>query len=155
LTRFIRNEDEFMELVIEELPILLNQTNAGVVVFDSIASMFRSQQDEITRRSGNLFVIAAQLKKLSQQYRVPMVVINQVTTKFVTGPSQERHVPSLGLSWANCVNCSYHLERDDQYSTSDGTQRVSGRRLIVRKSPKLSRLTIPFVIEDRGAVQCR
>ncbi|KAI2501017.1 Rad51 [Fragilaria crotonensis] len=152
LTRFIRNQDEFETFVFHELPRVLGQDNdIAFVAVDSIASMYRaldkSRSNGAVERSGCLFSIAAQIKKLSGHHRVPFVIINQVTTDFKS--SGNSNIPALGLSWANCVNVSYFLSRDE-----------NSPRLVLRerKDAALGRDTSSFKFQRRiriGLSPCR
>eukprot|EP00978_Attheya_sp_CCMP212_P043194 scaffold277823_cov45-Attheya_sp.AAC.3 len=108
LTRYIRNEEEFLALVQNELPQMLRVDNKdddddtlhegnqhkpripiGIIVLDSMAGLFRLPEQAsgntngspfFAQRSGLLFQVAAKLKQLSHQYDVPVVIINQVTS---------------------------------------------------------------------------
>lgn len=100
LTRSVRNEDELLALVRNELPAMLRRGwddeegvedggRIGLVVLDSIAGLFRlpdggAAKDRtgtafFARRSEILFGLSAQLRKLGDQYGVAFVVANQVT----------------------------------------------------------------------------
>jgi DNA-repair protein XRCC3 len=123
LTRSVTNQEDLLCLLREELPQQLKQWQqsggyhpVSVIVLDSIADMFRVGNGEgafedkanLSQRSSLLFEIAAILRKLSDEFRIPIVVINQVSSDF---SSSDSHIPTLGLSWANCVNTSYLLRR--------------------------------------------
>ena len=117
LTRFIRNQDEFELFVFHELHKLLEKDqDIAFIAMDSIASMFRASDGkhslDAAERSGLFFRVAAQLKKLSEHHLVPFLIVNQVTADF---ESKEGNAvrPALGLSWANCVNESYLLSRNE------------------------------------------
>ncbi|CAB9509652.1 KaiC [Seminavis robusta] len=91
------------------------QHPVALVVLDSIADLFRlGNSDEsdvekgaILKRSYLMFELSAILKALSDQYQVPILVINQVTCDL----NRKQNLPALGLSWANCVNTSYVIRR--------------------------------------------
>lgn len=166
LTRFIRNQDEFETFVFHELPRVLGQDNdIAFVAVDSIASMYRaldgSHSKGAVERSGLLFCIAAQIKKLSGHHRVPFVVINQVTTDFKF--SWNSNIPALGLSWANCVNVRYFLSRDEnvpRMALSEVKDSALGlctssfkfhRRIRIAFSPSRGPSAVGFGIDSAGA----
>lgn len=120
----------------------------GIVVIDSIGGLFRNESNENillessssvdnyasgrsskehVRRSGILFYIAAKLKKLSLQYKMHIVTINQVSASFGKCVSGHHVIAALGMAWSNCVNARVLLERKetierfDQQRESPGT----------------------------------
>ena len=146
LTRCIRNEDEFMTFITKELPPMLHEV--GVLVLDSIGGLYRVSQTHPTayaKRSEALFSIAAQLKKLSDCYQVPIVVINQVTTSL----ELDRVIPALGLSWASCVNTSYMLSRQAQERDQ---QTIFARKISLVRSSCNAPVSFSFRIDAGGAV---
>jgi RecA/RadA recombinase len=153
LTRFIRNEDEFKTFLERDLPrMLLTQSNIGAIVLDSIAGLFRVAQTTTTdyaMRSGVLFQVAAQLKRISEMYQLPIVVINQVTSSL----QANRIVPALGVSWANCVNTSYMLSRSEGLQDKQGKQKCTFlRRISLVRSSSLAPFSTCFRIDASGAI---
>lgn len=161
LTRFIRNEDEFLIFITNELPHMLTQSCIGVMVLDSIAGLFRVSQTRHTsttyaKRSGVLFQVAAQLKLLSELHQVPIVVINQVTTSL----EANKVVPALGVSWASCVNTSYMLLRSEgmcvRTVTPESEQRESqpifSRTISLVRSSSVAPLSASFRIDASGVI---
>jgi DNA-repair protein XRCC3 len=167
-TRLIRNQDDFHQFVFQELPELLrNDKDIAFVAMDSIASIFRICEGKLSldaaSRSGKLFSIAAQLKKLSERHRLPMLVVNQVTADF-SSLRGDSVLPALGLSWASCVNESYVVSREEANrcysSTQDSTPQPPGvpfapsqfrRKLECVVSPSRSLSETTFVIDGGGA----
>jgi hypothetical protein len=176
LSRSIYNEEEFHEWLYQQLPDMLSLHNShstdiysstidkaheeriGVIIIDSMAGLFRIPDQKqssswYVRRSGLLFQAAAQLKKLSFQYHVPIVVVNQVSAS-EQGPS----TPALGLSWSHCVNCRYLISRREEYVSSkdDEGQQQQGRTRFIRRiqllfSPQFpSLLDCSFIIDNAG-----
>lgn len=118
LTRAAWNAEQLTQ-VLDELPVLLKSGTVRVLVLDSIADMFRTSEDtDGTRsqqsshhhaaRSAILFGLAARLKKLSDVFDVPVLVINQVALSGVWTK------PALGLSWAHCIDVRYILIRQER-----------------------------------------
>mmetsp|Transcript_26466 Transcript_26466/g.35270 ORF Transcript_26466/g.35270 Transcript_26466/m.35270 type:complete len:344 (+) Transcript_26466:480-1511(+) len=184
LTRFVRNSDEFTELVDVTLPTMLatklQKSNnneggrIGLVVLDSMAGLFRLpenlQQNQkslyFAKRSNILFNCSAKLKKLSHQYNVPIVVVNQVTASFSSSSSNfslqklhmscsmERMMPLLGLSWSNCVNTRFLLTRNEtteNYGKSSSIIRFV-RHAHVLLSSQMPFGTVEFIINAGGGI---
>jgi len=164
LTRTMRNEDEFLNFCMHELPLMLQSSNIRVVVLDSMAGMFRvCSRSCFPKRSFLLFQIATQLKLLSDQYKVPILCINQVTTNINTNTI----VPALGVSWSQCVNTSYRVERSEQQETVQENVRggavnaqqeqssVFVRCITLVRSSSLSPFSVPFRIDASGVVAVR
>eukprot|EP00559_Dactyliosolen_fragilissimus_P006875 CAMPEP_0184870898 /NCGR_PEP_ID=MMETSP0580-20130426/39172_1 /TAXON_ID=1118495 /ORGANISM="Dactyliosolen fragilissimus" /LENGTH=418 /DNA_ID=CAMNT_0027373265 /DNA_START=46 /DNA_END=1299 /DNA_ORIENTATION=- len=132
LTKFVRNEEDFMGFLINELPRTLESTSCtdnpsyfqstknsagriGLIILDSIAGVFRISDEQMlnnqnqfySRRSESMFKVSALLRKLSEMYCVPIVVVNQVTTSFCSPKEESSNhnshnlsmKPALGLSW--------------------------------------------------------
>jgi len=141
LTRIVHNQDDLLELLMGDLPTMLQQYNFRIVVLDSIAGMFRVPETSIAQRSETLFRVASILKKLSAQYNVPVVVVNQVTASF--SAKNDAVLPALGLSWENCVNTSHLLARTE-----------TSRSITVRlSSDLLVGTTRRFAIHSSGPVE--
>ncbi|CAG9771330.1 unnamed protein product [Ceutorhynchus assimilis] len=86
-----------------KLPHILSRKNVGLIILDSIAGIFRNETEnpKYISRSQDFKLIATTLNNLQDQYNCGILVVNQVTDNVVTGLAE----PSLGLSWANNVNC--------------------------------------------------
>jgi hypothetical protein len=174
LSRCIYNEEEFHEWLYHQLPNMLathNNTHAGaqtapvhhssterigLIVIDSMAGLFRISEDQqspswYVQRSGLLFQVAAQLKKLSIQYHVPIVVVNQVTS----GGEHGKTIPALGLTWSHCINARYLISRKEEYFTikdevqQEGRTRFS-RRIQLILSSQWPALECSFMIDHAG-----
>jgi len=190
-TRYVPNTEAFHQLLFSELPQLLlkqqqqqhnaNTDTLGLLVFDSIAGLYRTKEDDninnhdehknkssmyYAKRSQDLFTIAAQLKYISDQFGVAVVVLNQVTATtskitmnggrdaFAPIAAKLSLVPALGLTWSNCVNHRYILTRmeeqrdatvarmgthqDDTISSSGGGATKFVRKIRVYSSPRFS-----------------
>jgi RecA/RadA recombinase len=158
MTRAVVNQDDLFDLLRHEMAALLEQeTDCQVIVLDSVADLFRGLNHEVKAsgggtskkqddknlaadRSATLFSLAAILKQFSDKYHIPIVVLNQVTARISNQPSASSSssfssssavLPALGLSWANCVNTSYILTRQE---TATGTGTAFVRRLSLRLS---------------------
>jgi len=175
LTKTVVNQDDLLDLVCRELPDrLLEEPNVRVVVLDSIADLFRTSEDSsasFATRSAVLFQLAARLKEISCQFRVPIVVVNQVTASISTtanastakatlsswnGTNTSRLLPALGLSWAHCVNQSFLLSRQPQVAPDDtcaDNNTNNCRRIKLHQSSQHPRgQTATFRIQETGVI---
>ena len=166
--RFLRNDEEFLELIGDLLPSWMSdgishplngdRTNKiGVIVFDSIAGIFRVPDTHLkdrttffAKRSGTLFQAAARLKHLSDSFNVPIVVVNQATSSISNHrteilPISNQSMPALGMGWSNCVNERYLLMRTEEAGTGKFIRKA---RLLL--SSRMSSVNVKFKIEDAG-----
>eukprot|EP00980_Cylindrotheca_fusiformis_P004085 scaffold880_cov132-Cylindrotheca_fusiformis.AAC.81 len=120
---WVRNPDDFMDLLEHKLPRLLATHNPSVVVLDGMAALFRTssssslssqQTNWFHDRSATFFQIASRCKALSLRYRVPFLVTNEATSTPIhptaTTTMTTKLEPALGLSWAQCVNTSLFVQ---------------------------------------------
>ena len=157
LSRCIYNEEEFHDWLFHQLPDMLSLHNnahsnkrlpthegrIGIIVIDSMAGLFRISDEGqssswYVRRSGILFQAAAQLKKLSSQYHVPVVVVNQVSGSTT---------PALGLSWSHCINCRYFITRREEYVSTKDEKKQEGRTRFTRRIQLLLSSQWPVLLE--------
>ena len=145
LTHSVRNHDDLFTLLRDDLPLRLQQQRTShpnkqdsnshapsphpvaLIVLDSIADLFRlgngdgavidTNQTAISHRSFLLFEISSILRSLSDQYGIPILVINQVSNDM----NSKSTVPTLGLSWANCTNTSFLVRRQSTYHSDSST----------------------------------
>jgi len=172
----------------KELETKVMESKIGLIVLDSMSGLFRRWEDnhsQIDRpnvkqktnfanhnkysiRSGEFFRTSSRLKWLSENYNVPIVVVNQMTSKL------ENLQPALGLSWSYCINTRFlltrneipeiegnEMENDKKYDTSskkrDGSSRFDRRirlefasHLTLNPSNDLLHNGIEFTIESCG-----
>ncbi|KAL3942382.1 MAG: hypothetical protein SGBAC_003414 [Bacillariaceae sp.] len=152
---WVRNQDDLLHMLRYGLPKLLKEhPSISLVVLDGIATLFRGKDDNCTSywvdRSAKFFQIASQSQKLSFGHQVPFLFTNEATSKLLTNnsgllASTSRLEPALGLSWAQCINSSFFVQRRYQSST---------RVLKCIKSPHMaSNRSAEFAIESRGIVR--
>lgn len=174
-TRIIHNTEEFIDLI-AELPHILkyglnqgngengtnkkNRSNIRLVVLDSIAGLYRMddsvQSDKFfyMKRSEELFGISANLKRISKEFGVYIIITNQVTTTLEGNVSTgvwnpiDGKVPSLGLSWSCCVNERYFLSRKEM-SMGDRTRFVRRLHLLASSHSDQGK-NIEIQIETKG-----
>jgi RAD51-like protein 1 len=119
----------------------------GLVIVDSIASLIRKEYDtrsvkRISDRSCYLVKQATLLKCLAQDYQIPVVVTNHITTRFVPGTCDGQVVASLGNHWSHCINTRLVMEFTDD----------NNRMITVTKSSLCPPISIITRLEDKGLV---
>ena len=130
----VLNEEDLFELLAGKLQkqMARHKGHIKILILDSIADLYRgggAYGGGAVEAKAQLFHIAALLKKLSHQFQVPVLVINQVVAvvqskQNVVGTRlssilplpRDGLKPALGLSWANCVNTSYLTSRKEIFS---------------------------------------
>lgn len=91
------------------------EENVKMIIVDSIASLVRKEFDpnNLVKRQNILSKTAALLKFYSMEFKIPILVVNQVTS---SGGSYV--APALGPLWSHAVNTRLVLEyyKDHPYS---------------------------------------
>jgi hypothetical protein len=121
----VRELADFERIILHFIPALLDMMpDIKLIVIDSIAYNFRSEQDSAVDRAAKLVEIGRVLKSCAARYQLGILLINQVTDNFDQdvflttslshGPSHWIRIaldnfqlwkrPALGLAWSNCVN---------------------------------------------------
>ncbi len=74
-------QEDLWNCIHKRIPVLLGQGKVKLVVIDSIAAIFRCEfgMSETYQRAKRLSSLAAQLLRLSSQYNIPVVCVNQVS----------------------------------------------------------------------------
>ncbi|KAK6180803.1 hypothetical protein SNE40_008789 [Patella caerulea] len=132
-----------------------------LIVIDSIASLVRKEFSttlgrNLTDRTNLLVQEAAILKYLAEVFSIPIVVTNQITTRFGNDNIQDEQTSSSGLedesgyvtaalgnTWSHSVNTRLLL----QYLTP------VTRQVMVAKSPVAPFTTFTYTIESAGIIQ--
>ena len=169
----------------------------GLIILDSLAGLFRipdeglgegsyssnntssrhkheeASKNYYIQRSATFYTIAAQLKRLSERYGVCFVVVNQVTCSLNLGQDSSTIIPSLGLSWSNCVSERYfvhrregaregealashkHAHAQDSDAGSTGTPRKFTRGIKLLTSATWGTHEAKFRIEPMGVILCK
>jgi DNA-repair protein XRCC3 len=120
--------DKLTDIIQSRALPLIRTKNVKLLVIDSIAALFRCELgtlDQSQERANVLHSIASMLKLLSDENKLPILVVNQVTDYFGDGAgallnmgakgTQNRGgvVPSLGLNWANNINMRIMLSKTE------------------------------------------
>lgn len=113
--------DSFSDCVLRQLPLLLATKPVKLVVIDSIAAPFRAGEVEGggVRRAQKIRSIGQQLKYLSSEYKLLVVVLNQATDHPTKGTQ-----PALGMTWSYLINSRLRIEKLG-YDNMIGARRVS------------------------------
>ena len=173
--QWIPNSDELLDTLQTALPRLLNLHNPTIslVVLDGIANLFRLETNH-QKRSNLFFQLSSRCKAISDQFKIPFLIVNAATTKIQNennnpfGNSSSFLEPALGLSWAQCVNSTFFVTRQAGTTTttttttiptttqSNQSTTITVPRRILRcvKSPQVpANAAIEFYIDCRGTVR--
>ncbi|KAJ8951854.1 hypothetical protein NQ318_019830 [Aromia moschata] len=115
------------------LPQLLRVKNIGLLVVDSIAGVFRSENEDVLLRHQG-----AGHEQYSRQF-ARFVCVNQVTENVDLGVTE----PCLGLAWGNNVTCRFGITRYDHNPL---------REFEVVFAPDLPNRKCSFAITEEGIV---
>ncbi|URE07811.1 DNA repair protein Rad51 [Musa troglodytarum] len=121
----------YLEKFLEE------QKDVKIIVVDSITFHFRQDFDDLALRTRVLGGMSLKLMRFAKKYSLAVVLLNQVTTKFVEGSF---HLTlALGDTWSHaCTNrIILYWNGNDRHAYID-------------KSPSLRSATTPFLITGKG-----
>jgi len=146
------NSEELFQ-ILDSLEEVIIEKDVKFVVIDSIAAIARREFDTkaLWHRQALLGKQAALLKLLAENYDIPVLVTNQVTTtrNAPTGfsfnsPSAKltgsNTIAALGTAWAHCVNTRLILQHF----------RDKSNMVTVAKSPVSAVFSFPYIITDAG-----
>ncbi|CAL8083282.1 unnamed protein product [Orchesella dallaii] len=115
-----------------------NLRKIRLVVLDSVAAIFRSELEDISRRTSELRRLGQSLHEFSQEHSAAVVICNQVSAN----PSScERNVASLGMAWKNMVKTRIRVSKSEDHSR---------RYLEVSFSPHIPPSNIPIQVFADG-----
>ncbi|KAG7998375.1 hypothetical protein I3843_01G256000 [Carya illinoinensis] len=108
-----------------------------VVIVDSVTFHFRQDFDDMALRTRLLSGIALKLMKLAKEHGLAVVLLNQVTTKYIEGSFQL--TLALGDSWSHsCTNrVILYWNGNERYAYID-------------KSPSLRSASAPYSVTSKG-----
>lgn len=146
------------------------QHNIKLVILDSVASLVRKEfRGNMMERTDILAREASLLKYLSASFNIPVVVTNQVTTRFDVPSGFEKNrkpqegatdapknfvVAALGNTWSHAVNTRLIVEyvsAQGQGPLVDGFV-ADARKIKVTKSPIAPFATFLYSINETGIV---
>lgn len=158
--------DDLRNIINHRLPVLLNRGAIKLVVIDSIAALCRVEYSfgETSKRANVLRSFGAQLHKLSAQYAIPVVCVNQVSDVIqsdknsgISDCKQRSVIPALGMAWSSMVTMRLMLSRTEQliqplHQALDrrDIDPVIKRRLRVIFAPHLPNSTCLFYVSGDG-----
>uniref|UniRef100_V9KU25 DNA repair protein RAD51 homolog 3 n=1 Tax=Callorhinchus milii TaxID=7868 RepID=V9KU25_CALMI len=116
---------------------LAEHPKVRVVVIDSIAFPFRHGFEDLSLRTRLLNGLAQQLIGMANDYKVAVVLTNQMTTRF--GQGQSKMVPALGESWGHAATLRLILHWEGKL-----------RFASLYKSPSQREATVPYQITSHG-----
>mmetsp|Transcript_10304 Transcript_10304/g.12502 ORF Transcript_10304/g.12502 Transcript_10304/m.12502 type:complete len:281 (+) Transcript_10304:34-876(+) len=168
LIRECQNVDSLFDVIETQLHSLLTKQNVRLVIIDSVAGAFRTD-DKFSEtsssgrshwaRSRDLFLFAAELRRLSFAHHVPFIVVNQATSSGFDktmdhvlepfGIEESNIRPALGLSWTSCINSRIIVTR--KRALEDNNEGSEWKRHVVLVKSASSPLNkIDFTISDIG-----
>eukprot|EP01102_Stenamoeba_stenopodia_P019210 TRINITY_DN7185_c0_g1_i2.p1 TRINITY_DN7185_c0_g1~~TRINITY_DN7185_c0_g1_i2.p1 ORF type:complete len:446 (+),score=89.76 TRINITY_DN7185_c0_g1_i2:28-1338(+) len=139
-----------------------------LLIIDSIAALVRKEYDgsSIAQRQQLLMQEATLLKYLAENFNIPVVVTNQITTH--SKQHRKQHAPSnyriseepskgyvtaaLGPVWSHCVNTRLVFEYRDnnELPNDDSSLNSNVRMMTIAKSPISAVYTLPYIITAAG-----
>ncbi|KAM6954559.1 DNA repair protein RAD51 homolog 2 [Aplochiton taeniatus] len=150
LFRELTCQDVLNRLKLLEENIILSK--AGLVILDSVASVVRKEFDtslpgNLTHRSNLLGKEAATLKYLAQEFRIPVLLTNQITThvgdrgSIPSGQGDSVYVTAaLGNTWSHSVNTRLIVQYVD----------ARQRQIVIAKSPVAPFAALNYTVEKEG-----
>ncbi|ORX54898.1 P-loop containing nucleoside triphosphate hydrolase protein [Piromyces finnis] len=143
----------YLPNILEKLP------NIRLIIIDSIAFNFRGENNILSfqERAKILTEIAVRLKEISDKKNLIVICINQVSDYINDNNNKlsNEKVPTLGLTWSNCINMRIELSRNSiNYTDNDEfvhkTQPEIERILKVIHSSYMPYSKCKFIIRDDG-----
>lgn len=150
-----RHTDEFLQNVTVHSPSNMEEFKAvlgsledelltrpvGLLVVDSIAAPARREYEDPAEQMVAVLGVAQTLKRIADQYRIGVLLINQVSTTFGDQPKA-----ALGTYWYHCVSTRIVLEHKEPRLPLRGAMVAKSNFVGPTKSP------IPFHVTEVGLV---
>ncbi|XP_077235561.1 RAS associated with diabetes protein 51C isoform X2 [Tasmannia lanceolata] len=116
---------------------ITEQKDVKIIIVDSVTFHFRQDFDDLALRTRILSGLALKLMKLAKKFCLAVVLLNQVTTKFMEGSFQL--TLALGDSWSHaCTNrVILYWNGNERYAYID-------------KSPSLQSASAPLSVTGKG-----
>lgn len=151
----IRTAKRFHEHISTELPIVLKRcSNIKLVIIDSIAGIYRMDQDYIKRAVAMRNTINF-LESLANIYNFAVVTPNHMTAVITDDrPNIETMAPALGLQWDSLVSTRLQIEKTEKFVQYVGwnfeIEKCRVRRMQVIYSPRLPMQSANFIVTSSG-----
>ncbi|EME29355.1 DNA repair protein XRCC3 [Galdieria sulphuraria] len=151
----VKSLEQLEVLVDSRLVYLLNNTDAKVIIIDSLARLFRETGlDALQHRSLVLHRLGIQLKRISYKHETLLLVTNEMTGQPAGSfnPHNFVQTPCLGKAWKHNVNHRFYLRKVTLWNAFDETLRhKEWREMEVAFSPEYdSSHKIAFQIRSEG-----
>jgi DNA repair protein RadB len=110
------------KIAINKLPDLMSEQDVGLIVVDSLVSLYRlemSSSEDAYATNRELSKQLAKLMKLAKKYKIPIVITNQVYSKFSKKGEDSKLVPvgrDVLKYWTKIV---IHLKKDGPNRTAE------------------------------------
>ncbi|CAJ1949788.1 unnamed protein product [Sphenostylis stenocarpa] len=116
---------------------IMENKDVKIIIVDSVTFHFRQDFDDMALRTRLLSEMALKLMKLAKKFCLAVVMLNQVTTKFIEGSF---HLTlALGDSWSHsCTNRIILFWNGNE------------RHAFIDKSPSLKSASAPYSVTTRG-----
>ncbi|QCE02941.1 DNA repair protein RAD51 homolog 3 isoform X2 [Vigna unguiculata] len=116
---------------------IMENKDVKIIIVDSVTFHFRQDFEDMALRTRLLSEMALKLMKLAKKFCLAVVMLNQVTTKFIEGSFQL--TLALGDSWSHsCTNRIILFWNGNE------------RHAFIDKSPSLKSASAPYSVTSRG-----
>lgn len=132
---------------------MLQTEKIGLIIIDSIAAVFRVE-DEYMERARDFRKMIQRLVDLSWQYDFAIVCVNQVSSNLET---KEEFAPSLGVAWANLVTTRIQIYKDGRVEHDKNGRKVFDQRRVMKViwAPHLPFDQATFFITSSGLTSAK
>lgn len=128
------------------LPHLLRQSNARVVLIDSVTALYRPEFEDAMSRANHLALMAMALRRAVNRVQGVCICVNQVSQRFeIDVQTLSTIAPALGVTWANCVATRVFLSK-----RAHGDVKRFARILHSSYLPVTDAQGVPYVINESG-----
>uniref|UniRef100_A0A6B2L8V4 RecA family profile 1 domain-containing protein n=1 Tax=Arcella intermedia TaxID=1963864 RepID=A0A6B2L8V4_9EUKA len=158
----------FWLMLTSKIKLLLRQKPIKVFIIDSVTALFRVDYPlkQCQERARVLTAHAHELLKLSDEFKIPVITVNQVQAFFeeFSGGGPEKSIPALGLAWSTCVNTRIVVARTKRNWNGENvfspnkkpkTTQTEGtwiRTMSIAWSPYLPPSSCEFIVTNSGVV---
>ncbi|BAT97728.1 hypothetical protein VIGAN_09125800 [Vigna angularis var. angularis] len=116
---------------------VMENKEVKIIIVDSVTFHFRQDFEDMALRTRLLSEMALKFMKLAKKFCLAVVMLNQVTTKFIEGSFQL--TLALGDSWSHsCTNRIILFWNGNE------------RHAFIDKSPSLKSASAPYSVTSRG-----
>eukprot|EP00924_Labyrinthula_sp_SR-Ha-C_P016363 augustus_masked-scaffold_6-processed-gene-0.13-mRNA-1 protein AED:1.00 eAED:1.00 QI:0/-1/0/0/-1/1/1/0/232 len=108
--------EEFWDLLVLKLPVLLQEIHLNLVAVDSVAQLFGLSEfgkNEFVERTVWMLKTAREMKRIESRFKTSFVVVNEVRSSFRT--EDAALVPALGKTWSSCITSRIKVEKKNMW----------------------------------------